>query len=194
MKKVLISQRIDFLSDRNELRDSVDQKLIKFAEKCGFTPVPVPNTLNCPDIWIKLIKPDGIILSGGNHIGDYENRDFTESRLLFYAKQEKIPVLGICRGMQFMAKANGSILRKIDNHVKSTHHVWGEINCQVNSFHEYTVSICSDDFRVIARASFDNSIEAIRHNILPWEGWMWHPERNHPFQESDIIRLTSLFA
>ena len=46
MKFVLVSQRIDFLEDRNEKRDAFDQNLVQFLKKCGFLPTPVPNVFN----------------------------------------------------------------------------------------------------------------------------------------------------
>ena len=36
-------------------------------------------------------------------------------------------------------------------------------------------------------------IEAIRHATLPWEGWMWHPEREPVLHRQDIERLKALF-
>ena len=33
------------------------------------------------------------------------------------------------------------------------------------------------DFNIIAKSS-DGEIEGIKHSSLPWEGWMWHPERD----------------
>ena len=49
------------------------------------------------------LKINGIILSGGNNIGDVKERDITETYLLKYAETNEIPVLGICRGMQMLA-------------------------------------------------------------------------------------------
>ena len=38
----------------------------------------------------------------------------------------------------------------------------------------------------------DNSIEAIAHNHMPWEGWMWHPERESRFNSFELERFRSL--
>ena len=43
MKKIAISQRVDYLQKRNEIRDSLDQKLIKLISICNFIPILVPN-------------------------------------------------------------------------------------------------------------------------------------------------------
>jgi putative glutamine amidotransferase len=42
--------------------------------------------------------------------------------------------------------------------------------------------------------SVDGSIEAIKHETLPWQGWMWHPERYSEFCEDDGQRIRNLFA
>ena len=194
MKTIIISQRVDYIEDRGETRDCIDQRLIEFAVCCGFSPFPVPNNLVCIDSWLKKIQPNGVILSGGNNVGEYSNRDMTERRLLNYANDNNLPVLGICRGMQFMAIEYGAELSKATCHVRNSHHITGEINGIVNSFHDYKVNICPKGFRVTAQSTFDNSIEAIKHEKFPWEGWMWHPERNDPFQTNDIIRFKELFS
>lgn len=62
----------------------------------------------------------------------------------------------------------------------------------VNSFHNWGLESCPEGFDVMARAE-DGSIEAIRHQTLNWEGWMWHPEREASFDQNDIERLKRLF-
>jgi putative glutamine amidotransferase len=42
--------------------------------------------------------------------------------------------------------------------------------------------------------SQDGEIEAIEHTTLPWQGWMWHPEREAEFAASDQIRFKSLLG
>ena len=41
--------------------------------------------------------------------------------------------------------------------------------------------------------SGDGEIEAIRHLSLPWEGWMWHPERERVYSQDDVSRFLKLF-
>jgi gamma-glutamyl-gamma-aminobutyrate hydrolase PuuD len=194
MKVVAISQRIDQFIKRNEARDSLDQRLITFISFCGYMPVPLPNVLGSSiNKWIKTINPAAIVLSGGNDIGLSADRDNTEYALLKNAYELQLPVLGICRGMQMMAHWAGTSLCPLKGHVRTRHRLLGEITGEVNSYHDFGLATCPKNFEVIARSE-DGEIEAIRHQILPWEGWMWHPEREPNFPERDIQRLRSLFA
>ena len=61
-----------------------------------------------------------------------------------------------------------------------------------NSFHNFALSRCSENYRILAKSE-DGVIEAIRHKSLPWEGWMWHPERETTFNYEDINRIKDLF-
>jgi N5-(cytidine 5'-diphosphoramidyl)-L-glutamine hydrolase len=172
--------------------------------QAGFLPVAIPNILTCSDsskeatleIWIQAMQPNALILSGGNDIGEYQMRDASEHHLLSWAERENIPVLGICRGMQMMAVwANGELVNK-EGHVRSRHEldVVSEKNewpTNVNSYHNMVLSSCPNGFEVAAMSE-DNSIEAIEHINLPWEGWMWHPEREATFSSIDIRRFQKL--
>ena len=203
MNYVAVSQRIDFYPKRNEIRDALDQRIIQFLLKAGYLPVPVPNNLlekkskvknsstNLSE-WIKNHPFKAVLLSGGNDIGVFKQRDLTENYLIEYARKNKLPLLGICRGMQMMGVCAGIKLKKIKGHVNTFHKLSGSINRVVNSYHKYSLAKCPVDYKVIA-SSEDNEIEAIRHNDLCWEGWMWHPERKNKFDLKDMKRIKDLF-
>lgn len=195
MKLVAISQRVEIFKKYNEVRDLLDQKLSSFCIDAGYLPVPIPNILNNQILeeWLVAIKPVGFILSGGNDIGEDQKRDNIEKNLLSYAEDRNCPVLGICRGMQMMACWAGGTLKSVDGHVASRHSIRGEINGNVNSFHKFSVSKCPTGFKVLATSN-DSEIEAFRHGTLPWEGWMWHPERETIYHERDLSRLQTLFT
>ena len=196
-KFVAVSQRVDVVENRGERRDALDQRLASFLSVIGLTPVMVPNQLinTTPGlpIWLDRFDFSGVVLSGGNNIGDHPERDSTESSLLEFAKRNGLPVLGICRGMQMMAEWSGGSLIRVEGHVRTRHLLTGEINANVNSYHDYALSECPEGFEVLARAE-DGSIEAIRHSVLKWQGWMWHPERESEFASHDIERISRLFG
>jgi putative glutamine amidotransferase len=199
MKSVVVSQRVDVWKDRDEHRDALDRRLMDWVLKAGFIPFPVPNSLsvNILNKWLKKLNPSAILLSGGNDIGDAVNRDNTETELLKYASRGVVPVLGICRGMQFMACRAGGTLEHLNGHVKSRHKITLTVDAEefpeeVNSFHTLGIKTIPTDYEVLARATQDGSIEAIRHRILPWEGWMWHPERENPFCKNQLKRFRAL--
>lgn len=194
MKLVAVSQRMDVFPERNETRDALDQRLAAWVVSCGYMPVPMPNTLGGAfRVWLAAVQPKAVVLSGGNDIGQCAERDDTELALLTHAREHQLPVLGICRGMQMMAHWAGTGLRAVNGHVRTRHQLNGKISGTVNSYHGYSLSACPDAFEVLARSE-DGEIEAIRHRLLPWEGWMWHPEREDRFAANDIHRIKALFG
>ena len=211
LKKVIVTQRIDHIKNYSETRESIDQALSEWLIQADYLPIPISNKLvsihNNQDIqvneqpllqnWLSVIKPNALLISGGNNIGAYPARDETEKFLLKWAQKNRTPVLGICRGMQMMAVWAGGNLDVVNNHVGTRHqlNIYGSNNNwpnEVNSYHEWGLFDCPSDFEIKAHSD-DGVIEAIRHKELPWEGWMWHPEREAQFAKKDIDRIKQLF-
>jgi len=207
-KKILvgITQRADKIKSHNEWRDSLDHRLFQWVTEAGFVPVPIPNTLANLDYesdnqqllkdWTDTVGLDAIVLSGGGDIGEFPQRDLTENYLLLWAEKYRLPVLGICRGMQLMGLYFGAKLIEVKQHVGTRHNLVCEkdsflLSNTVNSYHNFALDKCPSNFKAIAYSE-DGSLEAMAHNDLSWEAWMWHPEREDVFSDTDLEKFTML--
>lgn len=92
-----------------------------------------------------------------------------------------------------MADWAGVDLHPVERHVRTRHRLSGEVSGEVNSYHNFSLANCPSEFKVLARSE-DGEIEAIRHQSLAWEGWMWHPEREENFATRDLQRVKDLFG
>ena len=202
--RVAITQRVEIISDYDERRDCLDQAWTNLLTEIGCDTVPVPNKL--PDIknWLKKQRIEALLLTGGNDLSYLYNacnpapeRDATEEQLLEWAAEYKIPVLGVCRGMQKLNHYLAGSLSPIKNHVSTRHIIFpveNETLCStfsfVNSFHDWGIKPedLSPSLRALAIAK-DGTIEAVAHFELPWVGIMWHPERENTLENKNNITL-----
>lgn len=194
--RIGVTMRVLEAQGYHEPRDALAQ------DWAGFMSVALPDAawLPVPNLGANKVRAfcekwgiNRLILTGGDDIGVSAIRDETEQDLLIWARERAAPVLGICRGMQIMAVCAGIALKPVKGHVRIRHILQGDLVHEVNSFHNYGLAECPHGFEVIARTE-DGEIEAVRNKELHWEGWMWHPEREKPFQSADIDRLRGLFT
>lgn len=191
MKKLAISQRVDEHEDYAERRDGLDQRWYELADELGCAPLPLPNIdPGKVAAHLQLIAPDAIVLSGGNAVPE---RDAFESALLDWALARKVPVLGICHGMQFVNEYFGGSCSEVSAHVAQRHQVTfvGELadvgSLEVNSYHNFGIA-AADVAACFAAAAIadDGTVEAIAHTEEAVAALMWHPERESPFSEVDL--------
>ena len=187
-----ISLRVELIEKYNEKRDTISQEWTNFLQKLAITPILIPNTLDDVKSYISDVGIDGIILSGGDNIGQFPERDETEKQILDYAIRKRFPVLGVCRGMQIINEYFGGnvIANDNDNHVGKPHeiHIMDQRfsrlieyeNIKVNSFHNniITKNDIGNKLQIFALALHDNTVEGCYHQDLPIIGVMWHPERD----------------
>ena len=196
MSLIYVTQRVDVYPGNCERRNALDGRWHRILGGMGLRALPVPNDKAQVKMWLEACPPSGILLSGGNtptaYGGTAPERCKTDEALLDFAVDGRVPVLGVCRGMQSIAIYFGGSLKKIDGHVRARHELNGRITKNVNSYHEYAVNVLPDEFSVMAKSE-DGVIEAIRHTSLSIEGIMWHPEREEVFCELDRKLITDLF-
>ncbi len=200
MKKIIYSQRVEIVESYGERRDCADVEIAKLLWECGFLPVPVNNLPDKIPIFLKQVKPDGMILTGGNDLSKYggnaPERDETEKRMIEYGIKNDIPIYGFCRGMQVIADYFGARLTKAENHVAVSHKLEGNAPWNgriVNSFHNMAIEAATEELIIDARSE-DGVIEALKVRDRKIYGTMWHPEREKPYKEKDIQFIKQIFS
>ena len=194
MHNILITQKI-FVDKHNQINLSLENSWFEFFSQKKINLIPLNFDTNNQKK-ILAFKPKGLILSGGNDLYDViklkENliRDKYENKLLKLAIKNRIPILAVCRGFQFVAKFFKCKVFKTMNHVRSTHVL--KINNQnfgfkikilkINSYHNYAISQLPKHFNLIVRCS-DNSIEIAKSNKYKILSFMFHPERRNISQK-----------
>ena len=176
MKNILITKNLQFDSKRNELSESIDVNYLSFIKNF--------------DQYIKIIKPHGILLTGGCDIGKFKQRDLFEIKLIKYGIRKKIPIVGICRGMQIINALFKGKLKKINNH-KAKRHIVIELQTKkkryVKCFHNFSImkNKLSKEFIIKHICEKDSEIESIFNKKKKIFGLMWHPEREVQFKKED---------
>lgn len=180
----------------------------------GAVPIILPINTDEQVVKAQLSRVDALILSGGHDLNPlrygeephkllgetFDERDTFDFLLIAEALRRKMPVLGICRGMQILNVFCGGTLYQ-DNSLAPTYyvkHVQGHspsyrshtVNFSagsqlaaifgaktlVNSFHHMSVAKAAPDFKVTAHAA-DQIVEAIERQEGSFAmGVQWHPE------------------
>lgn len=205
MSRIGLTQRVSVVEAYEERRDCLDQRWAPLLESLGHVPLPLPNTVDDVDLHLSSLDLDAIVVTGGNDVGGVEGatdvapeRDAFESALLSFARREELPVLGICRGAQFLNLALGGTLSPVEGHVDSPHNLAFSddapviLDGQVNSYHSHCIhqSDLANSLAVIALAP-DGTVEWVEHESEPLAGVMWHPERPSPSPAFDRHVLTT---
>lgn len=198
---------------------------MKVLEKCGALPVMLPLTSDEMILKQAFGMCDGLLLTGGHDVGPYvygkeaskecgipcKARDEMESILFGYALEMDKPVLGICRGIQFMnAYLGGDLYQdlpteydcKVEHHMeppydRAAHKVEvlegslladiiGAGIHEVNSYHHQAVKELAEPLKTMA-VSEDGLIEAVSVKDKKFMvGVQWHPEFSYEVNEKSV--------
>lgn len=208
MTRIGLTQRVEVIEDYGERRDCLDQAWT--STLAAYDPVPLPNCIDDVEGYLGDLELEGLILTSGNDLASLDDpddpapeRDRFEEAALEYAIAENIPVLGVCRGLEFLTVHFGGTLSPVSGHVASDHRVEFETDfaaidfpdtITVNSYHDYGIQPADvpAELAVLGVAS-DGTVECVRHEEFPIWGIMWHPERESPAAELDRQLLGHLF-
>ncbi|WP_278673933.1 gamma-glutamyl-gamma-aminobutyrate hydrolase family protein [Acidaminococcus fermentans] len=186
------------------------------VEKAGGIPVILPRLENEKILLPFLEQLDGMILTGGHDVDPRRygsrisgkcgrivpNRDTMDFMLARYAYERKLPLLGVCRGIQVLgAFLGGSLYQDVESEGPFCHHfmdnspreypvhknilepgsllyqIFGKTEIEVNSFHHQALKAVGPDAKVTAYSE-DGLIEAIEAaGGNPFTlAVQWHPE------------------
>ncbi len=202
-------------------------------ELAGAAPVLIPLQLGSESLRAIFSRLDGLLLAGGvdvvpqeygeetqSYCGEiHPARDAVELELVRWALEWKMPLLGICRGIQVLnVAAGGTLYQDISSQIRNSLHrprrpgdslsqrvhsitvdprsiladALGGTQIAVNSMHHQSVKQVAPGFRVVARAA-DGVIEAIEPEddrfVL---GLQFHPERL--VDDSRVLNIFRVFV
>lgn len=186
-----ITQRVTLISGINEKRDSLDQAWGRLMSALGLMWVALPNMAEQAVKLAERLELGGLILTGGDDIGVFPERDDTEMALLDWAWAQGRQIVGVCRGFQVIHTWLGGELVALEQtrHVRAYHDLRLADNRVINrnSYHAWGINKTSPQLQNIALCPEDNTIEcAGNQQIL---GIMWHPEREEHFMADDLHLL-----
>ncbi len=209
--------------ERNPLA-AVREEYAEAIRRGGNIPVVICRTAETGHIAQVVAQLDLLLLPGGVDIepGRYgeepspalgmtiPERDEFDFAVLEAALARKLPVMGICRGMQLINVYFGGSLwqdlpsefpvkgvRHRGDHVGTLCHsigvepdsrlaaALGATNAVVNSMHHQAVKRLASGFRITARAP-DGVVEAIEHESLPVAGVQFHPEGLVKYADDEV--------
>ena len=175
--------------------DSFTFNLVQYLGELGAEPVVYRNDALTVDAALAL-DPRGIVVSPGPG----GPADAGISVPLIRAAMGRVPVLGVCRGLQLLLARDGARIERVSGHAGTSHPVEADPGChedlvreQVNSYHDWGVRVDSVAPPWRTELSAGGIVEAARQPDLGWWAIGWHPERG-PLDPRDVALLQRIFG
>ena len=210
-------------------RVCVNEAYVASLSQAGAVPLIIPLGLDEDQLEAITERIDGILFSGGGDVhpvrygsqphplvdGVDEDRDRVELFLFSKSIARRIPLLGICRGLQLINVAVGGDLYEdiCDQHPGSLQHqspadwpreqvahsvrieqesqlsaIFGQSELPVNSLHHQGIKRIGEGLQATAFAP-DGIIEAFEIADYPYGiGVQWHPEVSHTERGNDLLK------
>jgi len=204
MIRALITQRQSIDKYGSQI-DTLEDSYVTFFEKLNILLLPISNNIlhskkifNNIDFNLIIFTGGGFlpiesydretkILYGDSNYYQQNKRNQIENNLIQISIKKKIPIIAICRGMQYInAYLGGKISNlsyiKVKRDVSNDHDITVgiyESTILVNSFHDDGIFLrnLSKPLKTIALDKENNIVEAFHSRKLKWLGLQWHPER-----------------
>jgi len=190
---VLITQRA-IAGAGGVAHDALDRRWYAFAARWGIRLAPLANDVGALDAVVRCPQAAGLILSGGGDLSATpggrevdDTREQVERSAVSDARAHGRPILGVCRGAQFLWTQSGGQLTRVDGHRNTAHvitptelgHRRGLSEHRVNSFHEFGLAGNGHGHFGVLMSTRDpgGTPETFAGIARPEWGVMWHPER-----------------
>lgn len=185
-----ISMRSTSEASYREDRDAIARDWWPFLKVAlpGTLPLLLPNDPAFASALCATREVVGLLLTGGNDVGTCLERDRSETMAYRTVRDRGLPVLGVCRGLQFLVQLHGGTLSEgnPEVHRATRHrieflHPWHASAREVNSFHMIEARLPPGGDLLPTAIAPDDGLEAFQHRKEPVVGIHWHPEREpHP--------------
>lgn len=202
--RLAVTMRVVSAQDYVEPRDAVSHDWLRYLTDLGVALTLVPNVSRDPVAYIHEAGVQALLLTNGEDVwqgplDQAPGRDRTEHALLAYAALARLPVFGVCRGLQVInVHFGGKVTALSQPHVAVEHAValadcfstvLGRAELRVNSYHRQGVLQQHLAPTLIACAKSEFVVEGLRHQSLPIWAVQWHPERPDPAVRENRLLL-----